>query len=159
LHPHFCGLFLLESAVSSEWINELVATKKQEMEGKRIRDEKELSDRRLLDAHAGEMWAKVRSALKSFVQAFNEGMSGQCVCFEDGGSQTKCILRVGTHETDIHFHRECWLISSPWGTYRLTVIEANEVVWQVRGETARSVKNYTSEQVAREEASRVFLAS
>ena len=142
-----------------EWINELIATKKQEAEGRRIRDEKELSDRRLLDAHIGEMWTKVRSAIRSFVQIFNEKTPGQSVCFEDGGSQTKCTLRVGTHETDIYFHRECWLISSPWETYRLTVIEGNEVVWQVRRETARNVKNYTPEQVAREEASRVFLAS
>ena len=48
--------------MDSEWAKNLAARKKSELEAKRLQQEKDLNDRKLLDTNADKMWVEVRRA-------------------------------------------------------------------------------------------------
>lgn len=142
--------------MTSEWARDLVESKKQELEEKRLNDEKDLSDRNLLDAHFVVMCPEVVDAAEKAVEELNQGMKKNCIDFYRESDNSKFILRVHTHSIDVRFDRRTCAIHSECGAYTLTVIEGNRVVWQSQERTPRRIVSYTSEQVAREEVRKAF---
>jgi hypothetical protein len=145
--------------MGTDWIGGLVASKKQEQEKQLFKDEKDLSDRRMLDAHSEGKWSEVWDTAEKAVPEYNERMGRNCISFHGDPSHNKFSLRVGTQETDIRFDRQCWVISSPYDVYTLTIAEGNEVVWKKSGSTQRTSGIYTSLQVAQEQVTKVLRQS
>jgi hypothetical protein len=145
--------------VENDWISVLVANKKMELEEKRFKAEKDLSDRKMLDAHSDAMWSEVWDTTEKAVEEYNERMENHCISFHANPSQNKFSLRVRTQDTDIRFDRQRWIISSPHDVYTLTIAEGNEVVWKKSGSTKRTSGMYTSAQVAQEQFTKVLRQS
>jgi hypothetical protein len=137
--------FLERAAMASDWIEELVAARKRELEVKRFNEEKDLSDRKMLDAHSETMWSEVWVTVEEAVNEYNARTGEHRISFQGMDDRSKFLLRVGTQQTDIFFNTHSWVLSSPFKNYVLTVAEGNGVVWQERKGHRGT---YTSEQVA-----------
>jgi hypothetical protein len=142
--------------METDWIGDLVASKRQEQEDRRFRNEKDLSDRRMLDAHSEAKWFEVWDITEKAVAEYIERMGKNCISFHGDPGRNKFSLCVGTQETDIRFDRQRWVLSSPYSVYALTVADGNEVVWKKHGSTQRTSGIYTSEKIVQEQLTEIL---
>ncbi len=68
--------------MDSEWAKNLAARKKSELETKRLQQERDLNDRKLLDTNADKMWVEVRRAAAACCKELNSSMGSDYIKFE-----------------------------------------------------------------------------
>ena len=68
--------------MDSEWAKNLADRKKSELEVKRLQQEKDLNDRKLLDTNADKMWVEVRRAAAACCKELNSSMGSDYIKFE-----------------------------------------------------------------------------
>src|ERR1700752_4489471 len=68
--------------MNSDWAKNLAARKKSELEAKRLQQEKDLNDRKLLDTNADKMWVEVRRAAAACCKELNHSMGSDYIKFE-----------------------------------------------------------------------------
>lgn len=141
--------------MNSDWARSLAGRKKRELEERRFQQEKDLSDRNLLNAHAAPMWAQVHESCRELVRQLNEEMGREHVSFRGMPGATSCEFQIGTSRYQIEFHAPSWVLSVHGNIYKLMVIEGSGVVWTKDERVGNS--RFTSEQVAQNEVSRIFM--
>jgi len=136
--------------MTSDWARDLTERKKRELEEKRVQQEKDLSDRKLLTANAERMWDEVVKAMMEYVSEINSEMGSDYLTIE--GSQHRYNLKtpqVSYYSVD--FTSQAWLLSAQGTTYKLAIIEGNGVVWQ-----NTPFSNLSSQRVAQDIVARAF---
>ena len=68
--------------MNSDWAKNLAERKKSELEAKRLQQEKDLNDRKLLDSNADKMWVEVRRAAAGCCKELNSSMGSDYIKFE-----------------------------------------------------------------------------
>ena len=68
--------------MNSDWAKNLAERKKSELEAKRLQQEKDLNDRKLLDSNADKMWVEVRRAASGCCKELNSSMGSDYIKFE-----------------------------------------------------------------------------
>jgi hypothetical protein len=129
----------------TDWLDDLVSKKREQLAAKRLKDEKDLSDLRMQDAHGATMWQEVQNTVEKAIFRYNETLGQDYISFARYADGHSFSLKVGTQLCEIRFHPEQRLITNQWKSFKLRVVEGNEVVWQIPD----GKETYTSEQVAR----------
>ena len=131
-----------------DWARDLADRKKQELEGKRIQQEKDLSDRKMLDAHANPMWDELRQEIGKAVEEFNQAMGSAYITSHKAASgPDRVVLEMDGATHTILFMSQIWTVIGPGGySYKLTVVAGNGVVWK-----NQNGNTFGSEMIARNE--------
>jgi hypothetical protein len=134
----------------SDWAKNLVERKKKELEERRIKQEKELKERNLVESRIEPMWREVRDAAQKATEELNKGLGQQYIFFLQGEDGDRFNLKVEGTDNVVRIDRPAWTIFGARGkTYRLAVI-GETVVWKY------DPMDYTSEQIARDEVQQAF---
>jgi hypothetical protein len=134
----------------SDWAKNLVERKKKELEERRIKQEKELKERTLVESRIEPMWKEVRDASQKATEELNKGLGQQYIFFLQGEDGDRFNLKVEGTDNVVRIDRPAWKIFGARGkTYRLAVI-GETVVWKY------DPMDYTSEQIARDEVQQAF---
>jgi hypothetical protein len=134
----------------SDWAKNLVERKKKELEERRIKQEKELKERNLVEARIEPMWKEVRDAAQKATEELNKGLGQQYIFFLRGEDGDRFNLKVEGTDNVVRIDRAAWTIFGARGkSYRLAVI-GETVVWKYHP------MDYTSEQIARDEVQQAF---
>jgi hypothetical protein len=141
--------------MSSEWAKNLADRKKGVIENKRLQQEKDLSDRNLLNAYAPRMWAELQEAAQDLVRQLNEEMGREHISFQSIPGANALKLQVGTSVYAMDFHAPSWVLIVHGSIYKLIVVEGNGVVW-TKDERSNGSR-LTSQQIAQNEISRIFM--
>jgi hypothetical protein len=113
----------------SEWAKNLADRKKQELEEKRLHQEKDLSDRKMLDANADKMWVEVRRAAIESCKELNSSMGSDYIKFEGASYHNAFTLVTPEQSCTVTFNPPTWLLSVQGSTYSL-VVEGSGVLWK-----------------------------
>ncbi|HEY6351142.1 MAG TPA: hypothetical protein VI636_17195 [Candidatus Angelobacter sp.] len=140
--------------MSSDWAKRLASDKKQQIESRQLQQEKDLSDRKMLQAHSGKMWEAVCKAMdQAAKQLSNEMNDPEHITAYRIGPQLVLIRRKSsTNQYPVEFDPGTWTITTQDDSYCLKVMDGNGVAW---GHSAGS-EIYTEKEVAQIEVERVF---
>ena len=116
--------------MDSEWARKLAERKKSELEAKRLQQEKDLNDRKLLDTNADKMWVEVRRAASSYCKELNSSMGSDYIKFEGASYHNSFTLITPESTYTVTFNPQTWLLSAQGVTYTLVVAEGNTVSWK-----------------------------
>jgi hypothetical protein len=143
-----------------DWAQNLAEGLKKQEQEKRFRDEKDLSDRRMLEEHASPMWTEVRKAVWIRVQLLNEaaGMGNNYITFNDGEDNCHFTILLKRNSENVTFEKRTQTIQFSSGSYKLNVIEGNGVVWK-NGAGRESVSDDMAKEIVGEFVKRVISAS
>ena len=133
--------------MDSEWAKNLAARKKSELEAKRLQQEKDLNDRKVLDTNADKMWVEVRRAAAACCKELNSSMGSDYIKFEGASYHNSFTLITPETNCTITFNPQTWLLSAQGVTYTLVIAEANAVTWPVTWKDAQG-NTLLSESVA-----------
>lgn len=138
--------------MASDWAKDVVGRKKREIENERLKTEKDLSDRKMLDGHCEPMWSEVRQAVENAIAEVNTEMGEQIITYVAGKDRDRITMRVGISESDIRLDRPRWTVIGIIGIgYKLSIVEGNGVMWK-----DSSGRHCTSEKLARDEVGRAI---
>ena len=127
--------------MDSDWARNLAERKKSELEAKRLQQEKDLNDRKLLDSNADKMWVEVRRAASGFCKELNSSMGSDYIKFEGASYHNSFTLITPEATYTVTFNPRTWLLSGQGITYTLVVAEGNAVFWKdAQGTTLASEK-------------------
>jgi len=116
--------------MDSEWARKLAERKKSELEAKRLQQEKDLNDRKLLDTNADKMWVEVRRAASAYCKELNSSMGSDYIKFEGASYHNSFTLITPESTYTVTFNPQTWLLSAQGVTYTLVVAEGNTVSWK-----------------------------
>jgi len=116
--------------MDSEWARNLAERKKSELEAKRLQQEKDLNDRKLLDSNADKMWVEVRRAASACCKELNSSMGSDYIKFERASYHNSFTLVTPESSQTVTFNPQMWLLSAQGVTYTLFVAEGNTVKWK-----------------------------
>ena len=116
--------------MDSEWAKNLAAHKKSELEAKRLQQEKDLNDRKLLDTNADKMWVEVRRAAAACCKELNSSMGSDYIKFEGASYHNSFTLITPEATYTATFSPQTWLLSAQEITYTLVIAEGNIVLWK-----------------------------
>jgi hypothetical protein len=129
---------------------ELADEAKKKREAGRVQQEKDLSDRKVLEAHWESMWVAIKQATKDAVAKLNEEMKKEkpnFITFHGASNQNRFTLKINTLQTAVEYSPGTWKLSVRGyryqSTYWLRVVVGNGVVWVDEAD-----EHCTSEQVA-----------
>jgi hypothetical protein len=114
----------------SEWTKNLAERKKRELETKRLQQEKDLNDRKLLDSNADKLWVEVRRAAAGYCKELNSSMGSDYIKFEGASYHNSFTLITPETNYTVTFNPQTWLLSAQGVTYTLVVAEGNAVIWK-----------------------------
>jgi hypothetical protein len=123
-----------ESRVMS-WATDLAQRKKRELSAKATQQEKDLSDRKMLDANIDSYWKDVCEKIKIAVAEYNEAFQSESITLRFFGTdRLEIAVRNEQNPANLYLDRPRWTIVSSLGgnSYTLTVIEGNGLVWKNR---------------------------
>jgi hypothetical protein len=112
------------------WAKNLADRKKQELEGTRIQQEKDLSDRKMLNSHADPMWVEVRKELDKAVKEFNAQMESEFISYHAASAHDRIVLEINRDTHTIVFLPASWTLMGLSSAYKLAVVAGNGVVWK-----------------------------
>jgi hypothetical protein len=145
--------------MSSDWAKHIAGLKRKELADQRLREQKDLSDRQMLESHAIPMWQDVIKATHRHIEELNREMGEGSVAFAEiesarsvGADPYRFTILAGVNQGEVEFDRVRARIQSFGGSYQLTVIQGNGVVWKSDKGT-----NSTSDDIARSAIGTVFL--
>lgn len=125
--------------MDSEWAKNLAARKTSELEVKRLQQEKDLNDRKLLDTNADKMWVEVRRAAAGCCKELNSSMGSDYIKFEGASYHNSFTLITPESTYTVTFNPQTWLLSAQGVTYTLVIAEGNAVTWKdAQGNTLSS---------------------
>ncbi|MGA8142771.1 MAG: hypothetical protein WB987_02650 [Candidatus Acidiferrales bacterium] len=116
--------------MNSDWAKNLADRKKSELEVKRLQQEKDVNDRKLLDANADKMWVEVRRAAAGFCRELNSSMGSDYIKFEGASYHNSFTLITPETTYTVTFNPQTWLLSAQGSTYTLIVADGNAVIWK-----------------------------
>ena len=116
--------------MDSDWAKNLAERKKRELEVKRLQQEKDLNDRKLLDASADKMWVEVRRAAAGFCKELNSSMGDDYIKFEGASYHNSFTLITPENTYTVTFNPQMWLLSAQGSAYTLVVTEPHGVIWK-----------------------------
>jgi hypothetical protein len=116
--------------MDSDWAKNLAERKKSELEVKRLQQEKDLNDRKLLDSNADKVWVEVRRAAAGFCKELNSSMGSEYIKFEGASYHNSFTLITPETSYTVTFNPQTWLLSAQGITYTLIVAEGNIVRWK-----------------------------
>jgi hypothetical protein len=116
--------------MDSDWAKNLAERKKSELEVKRLQQEKDLNDRKLLDSNADKVWVEVRRAAAGFCKELNSSMGSEYIKFEGASYHNSFTLITPETSYTVTFSPQTWLLSAQGITYTLVVAEGNIVRWK-----------------------------
>jgi hypothetical protein len=116
--------------MDSEWAKKLAERKKSELEAKRLQQEKDLNDRKLLDTNADKIWVEVRRAASAYCKELNSSMGSDYIKFEGASYHNSFTLITPESTYTVTFNPQTWLLSAQGVTYTLVVAEGNTVSWK-----------------------------
>jgi hypothetical protein len=116
--------------MDSDWAKNLAERKKSELEVKRLQQEKDLNDRKLLDSNADKVWVEVRRAAAGFCKELNSSMGSEYIKFEGASYHNSFTLITPETSYTVTFNPQTWLLSAQGITYTLVVAEGNIVRWK-----------------------------
>jgi hypothetical protein len=116
--------------MDSDWAKSLADRKKSELEAKRLQQEKDLNDRKLLDTNADKMWVEVRRAAAECCKELNASMGSDYIKFQGASFHNAFNLETSETTYTVTFSPQTWLLSSQGSTYTLVVAESDTVVWK-----------------------------
>lgn len=116
--------------MDSEWARKLAERKKSELEAKRLQQEKDLNDRKLLDTNADKIWVEVRRAASAYCKELNSSMGSDYIKFEGASYHNSFTLITPESTYTVTFNPQTWLLSAQGVTYTLVVAEGNTVSWK-----------------------------
>jgi len=116
--------------MDSEWAKNLAERKKSELEAKRLEQEKDLNDRKLLDSNADKMWVEVRRAASGFCKELNSSMGSDYIKFEGASYHNSFTLITPETTYTVTFNPQTWQLSAQGVTYTLVVAEGHAVLWK-----------------------------
>lgn len=128
------------------WAKNLADRKKQELEGIRIQQEKDLSDRKMLTSQADSMWVEVRKEIDKAVKEFNEQMESQFVSYHAASAHDRIVLEINRDTHTILFMPQTWTLMGLSSSYKLAVVPGNGVVWK-----HENGNTFTAQLIARNE--------
>jgi hypothetical protein len=125
--------------MESDWAKNLAERKKTELETKRLQQEKDLNDRKLLDSLADKMWVEVRRAAAGFCKELNSSMESDYIKFEGASYHNSFTLITPETTYTVTFNPQMWLLSAQGAAYSLVIAEGNTVLWKnAQGDTLPS---------------------
>jgi hypothetical protein len=135
-----------------DWAKNLADEKKRQLQDKRFRQEKDLSDRKMFEEHALPMWLEVRKAVSIRVQQLEKelGMGRNYINFNDSegpmGGSDNCRFTISTNDRteNVYFEKRTRTIHSSSTIHTLEIIEGNGIVWK-----NESGKQFTPDEIAR----------
>jgi hypothetical protein len=116
--------------MDSDWAKNLAARKKSELEAKRLQQEKDLNDRKLLDTNADKMWVEVRRAAAACCKELNHSMGSDYIKFEGASYHNSFTLITPETTYTVTFNPQTWLLSAQDVTYTLIIAESNTITWK-----------------------------
>jgi hypothetical protein len=116
--------------MDSDWAKNLAEHKKSELEVKRLQQEKDLNDRKLLDTNADKMWVEVRRAAAGGCKELNSSMGSDYIKFEGASYHNSFTLITPETTCTVTFNPQTWLLSAQGVTYTLVIAEGNTVRWK-----------------------------
>ena len=116
--------------MNSDWAKNLAARKKSELEAKRLQQEKDLNDRKLLDTNADKMWVEVRRAAAACCKELNSSMGSDYIKFEGASYHNSFTLITPESTYTVTFNPQTWLLSAQAVTFTLVIAEGNAVTWK-----------------------------
>jgi hypothetical protein len=116
--------------MNSDWAKNLAEHKKSELEAKRLQQEKDLNDRKLLDSNADKMWVEVRRAASGCCKELNSSMGSDYIKFEGASYHNSFTLITPEATYTATFSPQTWLISAQGVTYTLVIAAGNAVTWK-----------------------------
>ncbi len=127
--------------MDSDWAKSLADRKKSELEAKRLQQEKDFNDRKLLDTNADKMWVEVRRAAAECCKELNASMGSEYIKFQGASFHNAFNLESPEATTTVTFSPQTWLLSSQGSTYTLVIAENDGVIWKdAQGSTFASKK-------------------
>jgi hypothetical protein len=115
--------------MDSDWAKNLAERKKRELETKRLQQEKDINDRKLLDSSADKMWVEVRRAA-GCCKELNSSMGSDYIKFEGASYHNSFTLITPETTYTVTFNPQTWLLSAQGVTYTLVIAEGNAVTWK-----------------------------
>jgi hypothetical protein len=113
--------------MNSDWAKNLAEHKKSELDAKRLQQEKDLNDRKLLDSNADKMWVEVRRAASGCCKDLNSSMGSDYIKFEGASYHNSFTLITPEATYTATFSPQTWLISAQGVTYTLVIAAGNAV--------------------------------
>jgi hypothetical protein len=98
--------------MDSDWAKNLAERKKSELEVKRLQQEKDLNDRKLLDSNADKVWVEVRRAAAGFCKELNSSMGSEYIKFEGASYHNSFTLITPETSYTVTFNPQTWLLSA-----------------------------------------------
>lgn len=136
--------------MSSEWARKLANEKRQKIEGANLRQQKELSDRRLLHASSDKLWIQLFRAAEAKVTELVEEMGDpNCITFHHASDHNQFYLQIGPQKQYVQFSPENWELSTNGpisNDFKLAVLDGSFVGWIKANSGTASA--YTSEEIA-----------
>lgn len=116
--------------MDSDWAKNLAERKKSELEVKRLQQEKDLNDRKLLDTNADKIWVEVRRAAAGCCKELNSSMGSDYIKFEGASYHNSFTLITPETTCTVTFNPQTWQLSAQGATYILVIAEGNTVRWK-----------------------------
>ena len=116
--------------MDSDWAKNLAERKKSELEVKRLQQEKDLNDRKLLDTNADKIWVEVRRAAAACCKELNSSMGDDYIKFEGASYHNSFTLITPETTCTVTFNPQTWQLSAQGVTYILVIAEGNAVRWK-----------------------------
>ncbi len=111
-----------------EWAKNLADQKKAQIERRLLKDEKELSDRKLVSANLPRMWEELREAVITALDQFNREMHTKFVTYEER-SHNEITLKAETVSVHLNLNPEASCLYVHSTPYKLAVVDGNGVSW------------------------------
>jgi acyl-CoA reductase-like NAD-dependent aldehyde dehydrogenase len=113
------------------WARELAERKNKELEAKLKQDEKDLSDRKMLDSHIGPAWDEVRRHIDEVIKDYNQYAKREVsITYHASSSNDRLVLQIGTDTHVILLIPSSWAIMGTGSRYTLSVVAGNGVMWK-----------------------------
>lgn len=116
--------------MDSDWAKNLAERKKSELEVKRLQQEKDLNDRKLIDTNADKIWVEVRRAAAGCCKELNSSMGSDYIKFEGASYHNSFTLITPETTCTVTFNPQTWQLSAQGATYILVIAEGNTVRWK-----------------------------
>ncbi len=132
--------------IDDNWAKNLANRKKRELEGIRIQQEKDLSDRKMLTSHADSMWVEVRKEIDKAVKELNAEMESEFISYHASSDHNRIVLEINRDTHTILFIPQSWSLHGLSSPYKLAVVAGNGIVWK-----HENGNTFTAQLIARNE--------
>jgi len=134
----------------SDWAKKLTDEKKQKEESRESRQQYDLSNRKMLDAHREDKWEEVCAAMEKAAATLRHHNPDCSTVYRSSPSDVIISLKQSLDKHIVKFYPGTWRIASEGDSYCLTVIAENKIVWKDESDI------YTSATVAQAIVGKVF---